>query len=88
LVYTEAETSQVVNTAWAVLALLAVENVDRTVIAAGINLLQSRQTDQGDWEQESISGVFNYNCMITYANYRNIFPIWALNRYYKEMIQG
>ncbi len=88
LVYTEAVTSQVVNTAWALLALMLIKEVDITVINAGINFLQSRQTADGDWEQENISGVFNYNCMITYANYRNIFPIWVLNRYYKVTMQG
>jgi squalene/oxidosqualene cyclase-like protein len=87
LVYSEAETSQVVNTAWAVLTLMVADFKDNNVIDAGVNLLLSRQTDTGDWLQEKISGVFNYNCMITYANYRNIFPIWALNRYYNQIIQ-
>ncbi len=87
LVYTEAQTSQVVNTAWALLALMAADFGDKKVIEAGINVLLNRQTDIGDWAQESISGVFNYNCMITYANYRNIFPIWALGRYYRLSIQ-
>ena len=32
------------------------------VIERGIRLLLSRQTSQGDWEQEGISGVFNGNC--------------------------
>ncbi|MDZ4150175.1 MAG: prenyltransferase/squalene oxidase repeat-containing protein, partial [Methylicorpusculum sp.] len=81
LVYTEAETSQSVNTAWALLTLMAADFGDKSIIESGINVLLSRQTDIGDWPQENISGVFNYNCMITYANYRNIFPIWALNRY-------
>ncbi len=88
LVYTEAATSQVVNTAWALLALMAAGFDDKAVIKAGIKVLLDRQTDTGDWAQESISGVFNYNCMITYANYRNIFPIWALSRYYRQSIQG
>jgi len=88
LVYTEAETSQVVNTAWALLALMAAEFGEKEVIEAGIQVLLSRQSRIGDWPQESISGVFNYNCMITYANYRNAFPIWALNRYYRRTIQG
>ena len=87
LVYTEAEKSQVVNTAWALLALLLIEGVDNSVINSGVHLLLCRQTTEGDWEQESISGVFNYNCMITYANYRNIFPIWALSRYYRKTNQ-
>ena len=87
LVYSEAETSQVVNTAWALLTLMVADFKDNNVIEAGVDLLLSRQTDTGDWLQEKISGVFNYNCMITYANYRNIFPIWALNRYYNQIIQ-
>ncbi|RHY27545.1 hypothetical protein DYB32_006704 [Aphanomyces invadans] len=32
---------------------------------------------------ERISGVFNRTCGITYANYRNIFPIWAIGLYQK-----
>ncbi len=81
LVYTEAETSQSVNTAWALLALLSGNFGDPSIIDKGIRVLLNKQTELGDWPQENISGVFNYNCMITYANYRNIFPIWALNRY-------
>ncbi|MGZ8195401.1 MAG: terpene cyclase/mutase family protein [Methylosarcina sp.] len=88
LVYTEAPSSRIVNTAWALLALLAAESGEREVIEAGIDVLLNRQSSLGDWPQESISGVFNYNCMITYANYRNIFPIWALSRYYRRTIQG
>ena len=88
LVYTEAATSQVVNTAWALLTLMAADFGDKKIIETGINVLLTRQTGIGDWPQENISGVFNYNCMITYANYRNIFPIWALSRYYKQYVQG
>ena len=80
--YVEHEQSQVVNTAWALLALMKAEwTANDGVIERGIRLLLSRQTAQGDWEQEGISGVFNGNCMISYTNYRNIFPIWALGRY-------
>ncbi len=84
MVYTQAETSQVVNTAWALLALQAASSDEQEAIQRGIDLLIQRQLDNGDWDQESISGVFNYNCMITYSSYRNIFPIWALNRFYKN----
>ncbi|MGR9036008.1 MAG: terpene cyclase/mutase family protein [Gammaproteobacteria bacterium] len=86
LVYTEAATSQVVNTAWALLTLMAADFDDTKVIEAGVNVLLNRQTDLGDWPQENISGVFNYNCMITYANYRNSFPIWSLSRYYSRYV--
>ena len=33
----------------------------------------------------SCVGVFNHNCMITYANYRNIFPLWALGQYRRRL---
>ena len=88
LVYTEAGVSQVINSAWALLTLMIAGFNDKKVIEKGVDVLLNRQTDIGDWSQENISGVFNYNCMITYANYRNIFPIWALNRYYNQYIQG
>jgi squalene cyclase len=38
-------------------------------------------SDVGDWPQQQISGVFNKNCMISYSNFRNIFPIWALGAF-------
>ncbi|BCG63234.1 MAG: lanosterol synthase [Methyloprofundus sp.] len=84
MVYTQAASSQVVNTAWALLALQAADAPEKQAIQQGIDLLISRQLDNGDWAQENISGVFNYNCMITYSSYRNIFPIWALNRFYQH----
>lgn len=83
MIYSQAKTSQVVNTAWALLGLQAAESNNKEAIQQGINLLIARQQDNGDWAQENISGVFNYNCMITYSSYRNIFPLWALNRFYK-----
>jgi lanosterol synthase len=86
MVYSEAEKSQVVNTAWALLALMAADYKDLEVIEDGLRVLLDRQTEAGDWLQENISGVFNYNCMITYSAYRNVFPIWALNRYYKQYL--
>jgi len=84
MVYTQAATSQVVNTAWALLTLQAANSAEQEVIQRGIDLLLQRQLENGDWAQENISGVFNYNCMITYSSYRNIFPIWALNRFYQH----
>ncbi len=86
MIYTEAAESQVVNTSWALLALMAAGFLDRKFIDRGVQLLIERQTEMGDWLQENISGVFNYNCMITYSAYRNTFPIWALNRYYKQYL--
>jgi lanosterol synthase len=60
----------------------------RSVIERGIALLRRRQQTDGDFPQENISGVFNMNCMISYTNYRNIFPIWALSYYHSKYVQG
>lgn len=99
--YISQKQSQVINTAWALLSLMAIrraccydtvgkcfaDNFSLPIssvndaIERGIQLLLARQQANGDWPQESIIGVFNHNCMITYSNYRNIFPIWALARY-------
>lgn len=40
---------------------------DREAIRRGIRFLLSRQMANGDWDQESICGVFNKNCMIRYV---------------------
>lgn len=82
--------SHVVNTAWALLGLLAVgyHHVDRRPLDAAARFLVSAQESDGDWPQQHISGVFNRNCAITYANYRNIFPIWALGRYRRDVLFG
>ena len=85
-VYCEAYTSQVINTAWSLMGLMAADYRDESVIERGMELLMSRQTKEGDWLQENISGVFNFNCMETYSNYRNIFPLWALNRWYGKCV--
>lgn len=79
--YISTQESQVVNTAWALLSLMEANYPDRKVIDRGIAFLKSKIKKDGDFAQEAISGLFNHNCMITYTSYRNVFPIWALNRY-------
>jgi len=78
--YADNPISQVVNTAWAVLALMKARH-HKKPIERGIKLLMQLQHPNGDWTQESVSGVFNANCAISYPAYTKIFPIWALGRY-------
>ncbi|TPX64183.1 hypothetical protein SpCBS45565_g06082 [Spizellomyces sp. 'palustris'] len=82
-VYHHHEKSQVVNTAWACMGLMAAGYPDPTPIKRGIKLIMSRQKPDGRWEQEGIEGVFNRNAMIAYPNYKFIFSIWALGRFTK-----
>ena len=66
------EQSQVVHTAWAILALISAGYHTRATkqMTAAVRYLLAKQLPSGDWPQEHITGVFNRNCMITYANYR------------------
>lgn len=73
--------STVVQTAWALLGLMAGECQDTEAIQKGIKLLIQRQLSSGDWAQENISGVFNRSVGITYTSFRNVFPLWALGRF-------
>eukprot|EP01037_Dinobryon_pediforme_P018298 gene18298-18560_t len=76
--------SGVVQTAWALLALIAAGSEDRAAISRAAIFLIKKQQPDGDWAQEGITGVFNRSCGITYTAYRNIFPLWALSRYAKH----
>jgi lanosterol synthase len=71
----------VVNTAWALLALMAGNYPEQQVLERGMRLLISRQQTTGEWLQEDIEGVFNKTAMINYPNYKFIFPIWALGKF-------
>jgi lanosterol synthase len=80
--WVENDITQTVNTAWALMILLKA-SWDKEIIDRGIQYLMKAQKLNGDWELQSISGVFNANCAISYNSYKNIFPIWALSRYIK-----
>ncbi|KAK7201468.1 lanosterol synthase [Novymonas esmeraldas] len=84
--------SQIVNTAWAVMAIMGAAGAAahteparqqriRSAVEGGVRLLMSRQLDSGDWAQERISGVFNGNNPIHYPGYKNSMPVWALGKY-------
>ncbi|KAF2271514.1 family 10 polysaccharide lyase, partial [Westerdykella ornata] len=69
------------QTAWAVVGLLEAEYPDKEPIRRGVKLMMERQRGNGEWVQEGIEGVFNKSCMISYPNYKFIFPIKALGMY-------
>lgn len=76
--------SQIVMTSWAIIGLLAAEYPDRNPVERAVKLIMGRQQGNGEWKQEGIEGVFNKSVMISYPNYKFVFPIKALGMFARK----
>ncbi|KAF2203923.1 terpene synthase [Delitschia confertaspora ATCC 74209] len=83
-VYCQHPQSQVVQTSWVVIALLEAGYPERGPLERALRMVVGRQQKNGEWKQEAIEGVFNKSCMISYPNYKFIFPIKALGMFAKR----
>lgn len=57
--YVQRESSQVVQTAWACIALMVAGYPEQEPIRRGLRMVVGRQRRNGEWLQEGIEGVFN-----------------------------
>jgi len=76
--YIPHEESHVVQTAWALIALLEAENPNWTAITSGVHFLIESQNEDGTWPKQDMVGVFFRTALLDYALYRQYFPLHAL----------
>ena len=72
------------TTSWALIGLIKAGYTDMGPLRKGIKLIMDRQQPNGEWLQETIEGVFNKSCAISYPNYKFIFTIKALGMFAKK----
>ncbi len=70
------------QTAWAILTLLAADEVDHVATERGIRYLVASQRRDGSWDEPEFTGTgFPRDFMLNYHLYRQYWPLWAMGRY-------
>ena len=70
------------QTSWAVLALMAVGEVDNPAVQKGIDFIMAAKNEAGKWEEPWFTAVgFPRIFYLRYHGYSSFFPIWALARF-------
>ncbi len=82
--YVPHDESQVIQSAWAMIALLEAGDADRTAITRGAQYLVDTQRDDGTWPRQDMAGVFFRTALLDYVLYRQYFPLHALGLYERE----
>ena len=79
--YVAHEESQVIQTAWALIALLEAEDPNWAAISRGAQFLLNTQDADGAWPKQDMAGVFFRTALLDYVLYRQYFPLRALGLY-------
>lgn len=86
--YVEHTQSQVIQTAWAMMALVNADTNRSEAIERGANFLVDMQLEKGDWQKQDWAGVFFHTALLDYTLYRSYFPVWALGLYESRRREG
>ena len=73
--------SQIIQTAWALIALLEAGETDWAAISRGAGFLLDTQEADGTWPKQDMAGVFFRTALLDYVLYRQYFPLHALGLY-------
>ncbi len=73
--------SQVIQTAWALIALLEAGDSDWAAMSRGARFLLDTQDAEGGWPKQDMAGVFFRTALLDYVLYRQYFPLHALGLY-------
>ena len=79
--YVPHQESQVIQTAWALMALLDAHDPDWNAISRGVRFLLDRQGKDGAWPRQDAAGVYARTGLLDYPLYRQYFPLHALGLY-------
>ena len=79
--YVPHQQGQVIQTAWALIALLTADESNWSAISRGVRFLIDTQDADGAWPRQQASGVFFRTALLEYALYRDYFPLQALGLY-------
>ncbi|MEE9199703.1 MAG: squalene--hopene cyclase [Dehalococcoidia bacterium] len=82
-------TSTASQTAWALLSLLAAGEAASPEAQQGVRYLVEAQEEDGSWEEDYFTATgFPGDFLIKYHMYRIYFPLLALGRYQKCLLEG